>query len=186
MRLLSVTLLVVGSLVSTGVVVEAQGLAEAAAREKEKRRSQKPIKVFTEEDLRRAGHSGRASVIGGDVAAADAQTAQGEGSTPAEGTSAEGSSTEGGAKPGQKSPAELRADKQKEWRARLDKAQADLSAATAEITRVQGFMQGLTPESTPAVRAGFTASLQEAQSRQAAAKKQIEDLEQEGRFGGFR
>lgn len=183
MRLLPTAVLMAGALVLTGAHVEAQSLAEAAAKEKA-RRAQKAGKVFTEEDLRRAGSSGRASVLTGEPA----------GTTPAEGAPAEGAE---GAPPAddavgtatpkkaEKSSAELREERQKEWRGRLEKAQAELAAATAEVARIQTLMQGISPESTTAL-ANFNARLTEQQNRAAAARQLIDTIETEGRQNGFR
>jgi hypothetical protein len=189
MRLLPAVALIVGLFVPTGARVDAQSLADAAAREKEKRKAQKPSKIFTEEDLRRAGSSGRASVITGE-AAGDATAAEGDGVVegaevlpPGEGVS-EGSASPSTKKP-EKSSADLRAEKQKDWRNRLDKAQADLTAATREVTRIQGIVAGLSPESTSAI-ANFNTRLAEEQGKAAEARRQVETLETEGRHNGFR
>lgn len=182
--MLPTAVLIVGALVLTGARTEAQSLADAAAREKEKRKAQKAGKVFTEEDLRRAGSSGRASVLTGDAA----------GAAPAEGTPAEGAEGEAGVtaeasggapKKAEKSANEVRGEKQKDWRARLDKAQAELAAATSEVTRIQGYIAGLSPESTSAL-ANFNTRLKEQQDRASNARQQVEALETEGRFNGFR
>ena len=186
MRLLPTAALIVGLFVPSGARVEAQSLADAAAREKEKRKAQKPSKVFTEDDLRRAGSSGRASVITGEAAGDATGDASAEAVPPAEGTEGAPPSEEtGSTKKPEKTSAEVRAEKQKDWRARLDKVQGELAAATAEVSRIQTAMQGLSPESTSAI-ANFTTRLTEQQKRAADARQQIEVLETEGRFNGFR
>lgn len=184
MRLRPTAILIVGALlVPAAARVEAQSLADAAAREKEKRKAQKPAKVFTEDDLRRAGSSGRASVVTGDPAGA---------ATTEEGAAVEGAdgavpTDEPAATPkkAEKTSAELRAENQTAWRAKLDKAQAELAAATSEVTRIQGYIAGLSPESTGAL-ANFNARLKEQQDRVTNARAQVDALETEGRHNGYR
>jgi hypothetical protein len=171
MRVLQAVAVVVATLLLAAPAASAQSLGEVAAREKAKRKGKEPGKVFTEDDLRRAG--GVVSAPGG------SSTTEPE-AAPAPGEAPSGEPAEPGAAAGQAAPSppektedEIRAEQQEAWQARLDDAtQFDLNDTSGGV---------FTPR-----RAQLQQRLEEAQQRLAAAQQKVADLEEEGRRNRFR
>src|SRR6185436_773577 len=112
----------------------AQSMAELAAREREKRKTQKPSgKVITDEDLKR-GSAGQGTVNTGMAEPAAAATAPATGTTTAAAT------------PGQKPKTEdeLRAEQEQAWRERLKKAQAEVQRVTQALDTVNRSLADMT------------------------------------------
>lgn len=151
----------------------AQSLAEVAARTKDK---DKKGKVFTEADLRRPSSNSSATL---------SQPGQ---AAPVEQPKAEGEKKEGGAAPAEKEKTEdeLRAEKETEWRERLQKAQAEVARLTAEIQRIQTALNDISGPLYGGNRAGLITRLGEAQKLLATAQQSVTDLEEEGRRSRFR
>ena len=152
----------------------AQNLAEAAAKEKERRKGHSG-RVFTEEDLRKAGgaRAREAAPAEPAVVTADATAAP-----------KEGAAKEGAAKP--KTEDELKADRETAWRQRLAKANADVARLSAEADTLQQGANDLTQNLYGASRAGQLAKLEETRKQLAAARDSASALEDEGRRSGFR
>jgi hypothetical protein len=162
-------------------VASAQGLGDAAAREKEKRKtSAKPAKVFTESDLPPSS------------APAASQPAAGTSpdGKPADGKAAEGQAADGKTKP--KTEAELEAEAEKErqkvvedWRAKLDDARKQEQQYKDQIDRIQLYLNDNSGLYTTG-RARSMASQDEAKQKLAEVQARIADLEDQGRRSGYR
>ena len=155
-------------------VSSAQNLADAAAKEKERRKGLSG-KTFTEEDLRRAGGP-RAR----EAAPADAAAPASDAAAPAKDSAAK----EGASKP--KTDDEVRADQEKAWRERLTKANADVTRLGAQADELQSGANDLTQNLYGASRANQLAKLEETKKQLAAAQDAVSALEEEGRRSGFR
>jgi hypothetical protein len=150
----------------------AQSLGDAAAKEKEKKKDAK-AKVYTEDDLKRAGSSGTYSAPTGPDATADAQP------------KAEGAAKD--AKPGDpkaKTDDEIRAEKQADWHKRLEKAQQDQATIQKAIDDIQASLGQNQSYYTPS-RAKAVSDLDEAKAKLEKAQQAVTDLEEEGRRNGF-
>jgi hypothetical protein len=183
MRLLNAAVLAAAALL-VGSVASAQGLGDAAAREKEKRKTTtpagKPAKVFTESDL------GGASVASAPPAAAPAAGAAG--ATGAAG--AQGQPADPKAKP--KTEAELEAEAEKErqkaiddWRAKLDEARKQEQQYRERVDRIQADLnESIGSYSTG--RARLLDAFEEAKKQLADAQARIAELEDQGRRSNYR
>src|SRR5258708_6783382 len=118
----AIVFLVAVTLFGARLVAAEESLADAAAREKARRKGQSGGKVITEADLGRAAGRTVSTPEGG----ASTAPAASDDKKPAEKRGA----------PAEKTEAELRADKEKEWRTRRD-------AAAAEVTRLQDVVSQL-------------------------------------------
>jgi hypothetical protein len=169
MRMLSVAALVAAALVALPAVSGAQSLAEIAAREKERRKNQKPAKVYTENDVRRgAGELGEAAAV----------------PPPAEtGAKAEGAAA-APAKP-EKSDEEKKAEQQKAWRERLKKTTEDVTRLGAEVDRLQAAADG-NSNFFSATRTSLVSQLDQAKVQLEQAKQTLSELEEEGRRNLYR
>ncbi len=158
-------------------VASAQGLGDAAAREKEKRKTgTKPAKVFTESDL---GPSSSAP-------AAAQPAAAGAGS---EGKAAEGQ-PDGKTKPKTEAEQEAEAEKERQkavddWRAKLDEARKQEQAYKDQIDKIQLYLNDNSGLYT-AGRARSLTSLDENKQKLAEVQARIADLEEQGRRSGYR
>jgi hypothetical protein len=155
-----------------------QSLADAAAKEKERRKGHIGH-VYTEEDLRRAG--GQRAREG-----APAEVASNETAAPASESAAasKDAAKEGTAKP--KTDDEVKADREAAWRQRLTKANADVARLSTEADTLQQGANDITQNLYGASRAGQLARLEETKKQLAAAKDSVSALEDEGRRSGFR
>jgi hypothetical protein len=168
----AVTAVAIAALASPSL---AQSLAEVAARTKKKDEGKaKPAKVYTETDLRKPSSSGSMSAMEGpaDTEASPAPAAGAPGAAPA------------GEKP--KTEDELNAEKQEEWRQRLQHAQSEVARITTEVDRAQTSLNDLTGPLYGGNRAGLINRLEEGQRQLALAKQQVADLEEEGRRARYR
>ena len=156
----------------------AQSLAEIAERnrKKEAEKGKPAAKVYTESDLR-AGKAGTGSMsqMDGPVAVA---------ASPAPGAGAPGASPAPGAPA--KTEEEERAERETAWRERVTKANEDVTRIQGEIDRAQLALNDLSGPLYGGTRAGLITRLEEAQRQLVAAKKVVEDLQEEGRRARFR
>lgn len=174
MRVSSLAVLITScSLVLPGVA-SAQSLAEAAAKEKERRKT-RTGKVFTEEDARRAGAARPRDVTILD--GAGAPDAEGKEGTPKEGAPKEGT---------EKPKEETRAAQEKAWRDRLTKANADVTRLTTQADGIQRSLNDLTQNVYGGTRTAQMARLEEAKKQLATAQQSVESITEEGRRSGFR
>jgi hypothetical protein len=158
-------------------VVPGQSLAEVAARNRKKEQEKgKPAKVYTEDDLRgRAASSGSMSQMDGPVNAVVASPSPGApGASPAPGA------------PKAKTEDEERAERETEWRGRLQHANSEVARLSAEIDRAQTALNDISGPLYGGTRASLIAKVEEGQRQLAAAKQSVLDIQEEGRRARFR
>ena len=190
-------------------VASAQGLGDAAAREREKRKadSAKPTKVYTDGDIGQAmapvsttrdlpataepDAAGAQPATEGEPAGEDRVADEGqpvvegsaptEGETPAEGTAAAATAAEDAAK----AEAEARAKAEEAWRQRLDQARKEEAVYKEIIDKVQVQMNDVSGLYTSG-RAANSAFLEENKQKLAETQARIAALEEEGRRNSYR
>lgn len=172
---LPVAVLVIAGVVKIPTVVPKEDLGELAAREKERRKGL-TARLYTDEDLRNVSQQ-REDVTS--TAAADPAPAlqAAAGDVPA------AARKEG---EGVKSEDDLRAEREKEWRDRLQKARDDVTRLSADIERLQLGLNDLSQNLYGAGRRSQIDRLGEAKGQLVAAQRSIEGLEEEGRRSSFR
>ncbi len=180
MRLLHAATLT-GAVVLLASVASAQGIGEAAAKEKQKRKaSPKTAKVYTDDSIGRS----MAPVTSTDLpaTAADAAaksaaaggTAQAAGDKPAEGT------------PAAEKPAEdPKVKAEAEWHGKLDQARKEEAAYQEMVDKIQLALND-TSGLYSSGRASNVQLLQENQKKLADVKARIAGLEEEGRRNAYR
>jgi hypothetical protein len=180
MRLMPVA--VVTTLALCGAsVASAQSLAEAAAKERARRKG-KVTKVVTDYELRGAGRAaGLTSLDGGGLAP----------ETPAEGAPA-GETPAAAGNPAQTLSAEdqarqdaLREANQKAWRQRLQQATAQVTALESEIQLLENATGDLSGNIYSPSRAQQTQRLETARGELETARKSLEGVQDEGRRNSF-
>jgi hypothetical protein len=154
----------------------AQTLAEVAARTKKKDEGKpKTAKVYTESDLRsRPAGSGSMSAMEGPVPAT---------ATPAAGTTA---ATPAPAGEKVKTEEEIRAEKQTEWRERLQHAESEVVRITEEVNRAQTALNDISGPLYGGTRAGLISRVDEGKRQLAIAQQNVLDLQEEGRRARYR
>jgi hypothetical protein len=172
-------------------VASAQGLGDAAAAARQKRKTDpaKPAKVYTDGDIGQAmAPVSTTSDLPATAAPAAAEgqpaaeaRAPGDGETPSEGTAP-------AAKPAvnpAKAEDEARTKAQEAWRQKLDQARKEEAAYKGYIDKLQTQMNG-TSGLYSAGRAANAASLEEYKQKLAATQAKIAALEDEGRSNSYR
>jgi hypothetical protein len=176
MRLLPAATLT-GAVLLLASVASAQGIGDAAAKEKQKRKaSPKTAKVYTDDNIGRS----LAPVSSTDqpAAPADAAAAQAAGDKPA--------GTEGAAAATAEKPAEdPRVKAEAEWRQKLEQARKEEAAYQEMVTKVQLALND-TGGLYSAGRASNVQLLEENQRKLADVKALIASLEEEGRRNSYR
>jgi DNA repair exonuclease SbcCD ATPase subunit len=169
--------------------VAAQSLGEAAAREKARRekaaregKARPPVKVITEDELRGRVTSGTLSQPAATDTASEA--APQEGSTPAEGAAAPAAAPRP-AEP-EKSEEELRAERQTEWRQKLQAAQADVARLRARVDQIQAALNDMTGPIYGPNRASIANQLEQSKAALTTAEQTVASLEEEGRRNRYR
>jgi hypothetical protein len=163
----------------------AQSLADAAAKEKERRKGMTRGKTYTEDDLRRAGADPRA------VAAASADSAS-TASAPAEGADASADKGEkgetAGAAKGQKPKTddEVRAEREKDWHDRMAKANAEVDRLKADIAVLETTLGDLSQNLYSSTRSAQMGRLEDDKKQLAAAEQKVAELQEEGRRNSYR
>ena len=160
----------------------AQGLGEAAAKERERREKlerdgkSKAPKVYTESDLR-----GRASSAG-TVSQPLASGAASETGTEGQPTAAAAPTAE------KKEPTdeERRAEQQQAWRDNISKARQDVATQTDRLNKLQASLNDVSGNLYGTSRATLLSQLDAAKKELAAAQQRVTDLEEEGRRAGYR
>ena len=201
MRVIQAAALTAAALLLTSVA-SAQGLGDAAAAAREKRKAEpaKPAKVYTEGDIGQAMAPVTTSrdlpatntpATGGGESAAGAQPAPGgqpavegqappEGGTPAEGAAADAKAAEDPAK----AEAEAQAKAAEAWRKRLDQARKEEAIYKDVIDKVQVQISGTNGLYSPG-RAANINFLEENKKKLAETQARIATLEDEGRRNGY-
>lgn len=170
---LAVTVLVISSVAKVPTVAQTQSLGELAAREKERRKGL-TARLYTDEDLRHASQQQESYTS---TAAADPATV-----LPAVAGGVAGPKEGEGAK----SENDLRAEREKAWRERLQKAQDDVTRFSADIERLQLGLNDLSQNLYGAGRRAQIERLESAKGQLVAAQQSVGDLEEEGRRSSFR
>jgi len=177
-------------------VASAQGLGDAAAREKEKRKAApaKPAKVYTEGDIgpSMAPVSATPDLPPADAPAGGDQPAA-EGQPPAEGQGAEGQAAEGQAAPeggaaaaAAASEEEAKARAQEAWRKRLDAARKEEAVYKDVIAKLQLELDDISGGLYNPGRASKIAFQEENKQKLAEVQARIAALEEEGRRNRYR
>lgn len=157
------------SLTLAPAALSAQSLSEAAAKEKERRKG-KQAKVFTDDDLRKAG--GPASP-----------------STPAEPTATAAAKPEEGkpgAKKAEKTEEELRVEREADWHKRLETAQKNVSILQDQVNKIQADLNDMSGGVYSARRTTLANLLEETKKQLAEAQQTVGNLQEEGRRSGYR
>jgi len=173
MRLLTRSLLTASVVALAAAVAWPQSLAEIAAREKERQEKVKKktggaAHVITEDDLRGRG--------------AGTYSQPGAGAAPS-------ASPSPGASPGAPKPKtedEIRAEQEKAWRERLEHFQSEVTRLTGVVASIQSDLGDLTGPLYGGSRTALINRLDTAQKSLADARRQVEDLQEEGRRNRFR
>ena len=204
MRVIHAAALTAAALLLT-TVASAQGLGDAAAAAREKRKAEpaKPAKVYTEGDI---GQSMTAVSTARDLPPSNAPSTSGStsggGGQATSGTpgavegqpSAEGQDPAEGAAPAEVAPvnpeaAEAEADAQAQasaaWRQKLDQARKEEAVYKDVIDKVQVQVNGTSGLYSPG-RAANLAFLEENKQKLAETQAKIAALENEGRANGYR
>jgi hypothetical protein len=188
MRVLHAAALAAAALLLASVT-SAQGLGDAAARERQKRKAapDKPVKVYTEGDVGRS----MAPVSSAPELPATAEQAAAEGQPPAEGQpAAEGKEPAEGGAPAADTAAQKAADEEREraqaaWRQQLDQARRQEAGYKEIIDRTQLQLNDLSGMYSPS-RAQAIAYLDESKQKLAEVQGRIVALEDEGRRNNYR
>ena len=186
-------------------VASAQGLGDAAARERNKRKAEpaKPAKVYTEGDIGRS----MAPVVpdlpvtaeGAEAAPAEGQPAT-EGQPVAEGDPApEGEAAVEGQAPAESAPAvseadaerakaeeEARAKKEADWRKRIEQARKEEAVYQDVIDKLQAELNDISGGLYNPGRASKIAFQDENKQKLAEVRGRIATLEEEGRRNNYR
>jgi len=149
-----------------------QSLGEVAAREKERRKG-KTDHVITDEDLRKA-HS---RATDDSEAATTSDSAAKPDSTPKADSATSGKK--------EKTEEELRADRQKAWQERRNKADEDVKRLSKEIEDLQRTAGNRRTYQYDPNRAQALDRLEAAKTELQAAQQRLDDLEDERRREGF-
>jgi hypothetical protein len=166
MRLLHAAALT-GAFFLVASAASAQGLGDAAAKEKARRKSSpKTAKVYTDDNIGRS----MAPVSSAEPAAADKDK-------PAAGTAA----ADGKEKPAEDPHAKAEA----EWHQKLDQARKEEAAYQEMVNKIQLALND-TSSLYGSGRASNAALLEENQKKLADTKARIADLEEEGRRNSYR
>ena len=176
MRLLHAATLT-GAVLLLASVASAQGIGEAAAKEKQRKKANpKSAKVYTDDSIGRS----IAPVSSSDQPAAPGAAA----ATPAAGDKPAG--TEGAAAAAAEKPAEdPRVKAEAEWRQKLEQARKEEAAYQEMVTKLQLALND-TGGLYSAGRASNVQLLEENQKKLADVKARIATLEEEGRRSSYR
>ena len=174
MRLLSAATLT-GAVLLLASVASAQGLGDAAAKEKQKRKaSPKTAKVYTDDSIGRS----LAPVTSTDQPAAPAGAA----AAPAAGDKPAGAE---GAATAEKPAEDPRVKAEAEWRQKLEQARKEEAAYQEMVTKLQLALND-TGGLYSSGRASNVQMLEDNQKKLADVKARIATLEEEGRRSSYR
>jgi hypothetical protein len=169
MRILHAATLLAALTLFTGAHATAQSLGQAADKARRQREGKTQGKVFTEDDLRKAGGETLSSSPTAETPAATAA----DGKTPAKSGSKE------------KSPEELKAEASAAWRAKLERAQKEVGIYQQLVNAHQLDLSDTSSGLYSPRRAAAQTRLEEAQRELATAQKTVADLQEEGRRNGY-
>jgi hypothetical protein len=168
--------LALAALIALPALSAAQSLGELAARERAKKKGQKPAgKVITDDDLRRVG-SGRGTLNTG-LPEPAASPSAGQ-------ATAAGAAAPDGEKP--KTEDELRAEREQAWRDKVVKAQDDVRRLTQAVDAVQRQLDDLSGNLYSGQRTTLLANHDKWKAELLTAQQQVTALDEEGRRSRFR
>jgi hypothetical protein len=153
----------------------AQGLGDVAAREKAKKKSTTPTKVYTENDLGQAAGPSTLS------------TPEGQTTSPAPGAPAAAAGekkAEGEAK--EKTPDELQAEAQEAWRKKLAEAREEETFYRDLVDKIQLDVNDTSGGVFTPRRASLIQRLEDNKKKLAEVQARIASLENEGRLNFYR
>ncbi len=178
------TAAIVAALAFPASPATSQDLGAAAAREKERRKAAAgKAKSYTEADLGKPGGSGNYNAPSGSGEAAAAPAAAGAAAGPGAGD-APAAAAPGGAK--QKTPEEMRAEQEKAWRDRLQKANEGVATTQQRVDTLQRALNDLSQNLYGATRTQQLQQMEQAQNQLVQLRQQVADLQEEGRRNGWR
>jgi hypothetical protein len=154
-----------------------QSLAEAAAKEKARRKAleesnKKPAKSYSDDDLGRV-KGGNASFPSGPDAAPPTDAAASK-DAPAPGAKKE------------KTDDEKKAEASSAWRKNLDAANQDATTSRDQVAKIQNDLNDTSSGFYGSRRATMQTQLDDAKRKLAEAEAKIADLEEQGRRNGYR
>lgn len=183
MRFPTPAAVVAAALLTLPGLAAAQSLGEVAAREKARKekeakegKARPPARVFTEDDLRgrlRSGTLSQPQAV--DVATPESSEA---GSEAKAGTAAPAG---GQAAQPEKSEEELLAERQQEWRQKLQEARAEVARLRARVDQLQLAANDMTGPLYSSSRTSLISALEQAKASLATAEQTVANLEEEGR-----
>lgn len=168
MRLAHAAALVAAGLILAPPALSAQSLAEAAAKEKERRKG-KEAKVYTDDDLRRAGGPLNSSAPAEPVADASPKPEEGK----------------AGAKKGEKTEDELRAEREADWHKRMDAANKNVSILQENINKLQADLNDMSGGVYSPRRTTIANLLEETKKQLTEAQQAVGNLQEEARRNGY-
>ena len=184
MRLLNAATLT-GAVVLLASVASGQGIGEAAAKEKQKRKaSPKTAKVYTDDSIGRS----MAPVTSSELPATAADAAAAQGTAPATGDKPAGDAAaadKSAEKPADKAAEDPRVKAETEWRHKLDQAHKEEAAYQEMVGKLQLALND-TSGLYSSGRAANVQMLEENQKKLADVKTRIAGLEEEGRRNSYR
>ncbi len=145
-----------------------QSLAEAAARERQRRKALAETRVYTETELRTSGRG--------------AYPASGQQATP----QPEASPAAAAGAAGQKSEEEVRSEQEQAWREKLQQATQDVERYQQQADELQRQLNDMTGNLYGAGRTKLLNELETAKQNLAQARQRVADLQEEGRRSRFR
>lgn len=177
MRIVPVASLLIAAF-AAAQAASGQSLAEAAAKEKERRKAaQAKAKVYNEGDLGKGGKGTFSAPSGPDsTAAAPASDA-----SPKDAASAPGPAAKK-----EKSPDEVKAEQEKAWRDKVQKANDDITRISARIDVLQRAASDLSQNIYSSSRTSQLNELEQAKKQFAETQQTLADLQDEGRRNGYR
>jgi hypothetical protein len=179
MRRLMLVAMIAALLPLGAVRADGPSLADAAAKEKERRaKAAAPAKVVTEGDLKsNGGATGAFSTAPTTSGSPDPNAKPGEGK-PGD-PAAEGKEKE-------KSADEISAEQQKAWRESLDTAQKNVQTIQASINDLQLRLNDLTQPMYGGGRAAQLQQMEDMKKQLADAQQKVTELQEQGRRSNYR
>lgn len=177
MRMPNLVAVVVVSVLVVPSVGFSQSLAEAAAKEKARRKAleesnKKPAKSYSDDDLGRAKGTNASFPSGADAPASSDQAA-------AKDTGAPGAKKE-------KTDEERLAEASATWHKNLDAANKDASGYRDQVAKIQTDLNDASGGFYGSRRATMLTQLEDAKKKLADTEAKIADLEDQGRRNGYR
>jgi hypothetical protein len=177
MRMPNLVPLVVVSLLVVPSVGFGESLAEAAAKEKARRKAladsnKKPAKSYSDTDL-------------GNAKGTNASFPSGADTSSSTGTAADKDPAAPGAKK-EKTEDEKQAEASAAWRKSLDAANTDAATYRDQVAKIQSDMNDTSAGLYSNRRATMATQLEDAKRKQAEADAKVADLQEQGRRNGYR